>query len=106
MKMLPSVGPFAGMSQAVDNVDEKQFSCIETIIDSMTARERRDHEIINGSRRKRIARGSGTTVQEVNNLLRQYAQMRKMFKSMGSGSSLKAQQRMMQQMQPRQKFGR
>ena len=106
MKMLPSVGPFAGMAQAVDNVDEKQFSRIETIIDSMTARERRDHEIINGSRRKRIARGSGTTVQEVNNLLRQYAQMRKMFKSMGSGSSLKAQQRMMQQMQPRQKFGR
>ena len=106
MKMLPSVGPFAGMAQAVDNVDEGQFNRIETIIDSMTARERRDHEIINGSRRKRIARGSGTTVQEVNNLLRQYAQMRKMFKSMGSGSSLKAQQRMMQQMQPRQKFGR
>jgi signal recognition particle subunit SRP54 len=106
LKMLPSVGPFAGMAQAVDNVDEGQFNRIETIIDSMTARERRDHEIINGSRRKRIARGSGTTVQEVNNLLRQYAQMRKMFKSMGSGSSLKAQQRMMQQMQPKQRFGR
>lgn len=106
MKMLPSIGPFAGMAQAVDNVDEKQFSRIETIIDSMTARERRDHELINGSRRKRIARGSGTTVQEVNNLLRQYAQMRKMFKSMGSGTGLKAQQRMMQQMQPKQKFGR
>ena len=106
LKMLPSVGPFAGFSQAAENVDEKQFSRIETIIDSMTARERRDHELINGSRRKRIARGSGTTVQEVNNLLRQYAQMRKMFKSMGSGTGLKAQQRMMQQMQPRQKFGR
>jgi len=106
MKMLPSVGPFAGMAQAVDNVDEGQFNRIEVIIDSMTAKERRDHEIINGSRRKRIARGSGTTVQEVNNLLRQYAQMRKMFKSMGSGGGIKAQQRMMQQMQPRQKFGR
>jgi signal recognition particle subunit SRP54 len=106
LKMLPSVGPFAGFSQAAENVDEKQFSRIETIIDSMTARERRDHEIINGSRRKRIARGSGTTVQEVNNLLRQYAQMRKMFKSMGSGTGLKAQQRMMSQMQGRQKFGR
>ena len=106
MKMLPSVGPFAGMAQAVDNVDEGQFNRIETIIDSMTAKERRDHEIINGSRRKRIARGSGTTVQEVNNLLRQYAQMRKMFKSMGSGGGIKAQQRMMQQMQPKQKFGR
>jgi signal recognition particle subunit SRP54 len=72
----------------------------------MTARERRDHELINGSRRKRIARGSGTTVQEVNNLLRQYAQMRKMFKSMGGGGGIKAQQRMMQQMQPKQRFGR
>jgi signal recognition particle subunit SRP54 len=106
LKMLPSVGPFAGMAQAAENVDEKQFNRIETIIDSMTARERRDHELINGSRRKRIARGSGTTVQEVNNLLRQYAQMRKMFKSMGSGTGLKAQQRMMQQMQPKQRFGR
>jgi signal recognition particle subunit SRP54 len=106
LKMLPSVGPFAGMAQAAENVDEKHFNRIETIIDSMTARERRDHELINGSRRKRIARGSGTTVQEVNNLLRQYAQMRKMFKSMGSGTGLKAQQRMMQQMQPKQRFGR
>jgi signal recognition particle subunit SRP54 len=102
LKMLPSVGPFAGMAQAAENVDEKQFNRIETIIDSMTARERRDHELINGSRRKRIARGSGTTVQEVNNLLRQYAQMRKMFKSMGGGGGIKAQQRMMQQMQPKQ----
>ena len=106
LKMLPSVGPFAGMAQAAENVDEKQFNRIETIIDSMTARERRDHELINGSRRKRIARGSGTTVQEVNNLLRQYAQMRKMFKSMGGGGGIKAQKRMMQQMQPKQRFGR
>jgi signal recognition particle GTPase len=57
---------------------------------SLAALERRDYEIINGSRRKRIARGSGTTVQEVNNLLRQYVQMHKMFKSMGSSGSLKA----------------
>jgi signal recognition particle subunit SRP54 len=106
LKMLPSVGPFAGMAQAAENVDEKQFNRIETIIDSMTAKERRDHELINGSRRKRIARGSGTTVQEVNNLLRQYAQMRKMFKSMGSGGGIKAQQRMMSQMQSKQRFGR
>jgi signal recognition particle subunit SRP54 len=104
--MLPSVGPFAGMQQAVENVDEGQFNRVESIINSMTAKERADHEIINGNRRKRIARGSGTTVQDVNNLLRQYAQMRKMFKSMGSGSGIKAQQRMMSQMQGRQKFGR
>src|SRR5580658_7718942 len=106
LKMLPSVGPFAGMSQAIDNVDEGQFTRVESIINSMTQKERLDHEIINGNRRKRIARGSGTSVQDVNNLLRQYAQMRKMFKSMGSGGGIKAQQRMMSQMQGRQKFGR
>jgi signal recognition particle subunit SRP54 len=106
LKMLPSVGPFAGMAQAAENVDEGQFNRVENIINSMTAKERQDHEIINGSRRKRIARGSGTSVQEVNNLLRQYAQMRKMFKSMGGGGGMKAQQRMMSQMQGRQKFGR
>jgi signal recognition particle subunit SRP54 len=86
LKMLPSVGPFAGMQQAAEeNVDEKQFNRLEAIINSMTALERRNHEIINGSRRKRIAKGSGTTVQDVNNLLRQYAQMAKMFKQMGKG---------------------
>jgi signal recognition particle subunit SRP54 len=52
----------------------------------MTARERAHHEVINGSRRKRIARGSGTSVQEVNQLLRQYVQMKKMFKDMGKAS--------------------
>jgi len=106
LKMLPSVGPFAGMQQAVENVDEGQFTRVESIINSMTNKERHDHEIINGNRRKRIARGSGTTVQDVNNLLRQYAQMRKMFKSMGGGGGIKAQQRMMSQMQGKQKFGR
>ncbi len=106
LKMLPSVGPFAGMAQAAENVDESQFTRVESIINSMTNRERQDHEIINGSRRKRIANGSGTSVQEVNNLLRQYAQMRKMFKMIGGGGGLKAQQRMMSQMQGKQKFGR
>ena len=106
LKMLPSVGPFAGMQQAIDNVDEGQFTRVESIINSMTKKERADHEIINGNRRKRIAKGSGTTVQDVNNLLRQYAQMRKVFKTMGSGGGIKAQQRMMSQMQGRQRFGR
>ncbi len=106
LKMLPSVGPFAGMAQAAESVDEGQFNRVENIINSMTNKERHDHEIINGSRRKRIANGSGTTVQEVNNLLRQYAQMRKMFKSIGGGGGIKAQQRMMSQMQGKQKFGR
>ena len=105
MKMLPSVGPFAQMQQAAGSVDEKQFSRVETIIDSMTVKERRNAAIINGSRRKRIAAGSGTTVQEVNNLLRQHQQMSKMFKTMGSGGG-KMQQRLMSQMSGGQRFGR
>jgi signal recognition particle subunit SRP54 len=84
--MLPSIGPFSGLQKAADNVDEKQINRVEAIISSMTMHERNHHEVINGSRRKRIARGSGTTVQEVNNLLRQYAQMKKMFKQMGKPS--------------------
>src|SRR5712675_497876 len=86
IKMLPSIGPFANMQKAADSVDESQITRVEAIINSMTAKERHHHEIINGSRRKRIARGSGTSVQEVNQLLRQYAQMRKMFKDMGKSS--------------------
>jgi signal recognition particle subunit SRP54 len=86
MGMLPSIGPFSGMQKAADRVDEKQINRVEAIINSMTAYERDHHEAINGSRRKRIARGSGTSVQEVNNLLRQYAQMKKMFKQMGKAS--------------------
>jgi signal recognition particle subunit SRP54 len=84
--MLPSVGAFSGLQKAADKVDEKQINRVEAIINSMTGFERNHHESINGSRRKRIARGSGTSVQEVNNLLRQYAQMKKMFKQMGKPS--------------------
>jgi len=86
MGMMPSIGPFSGLQKAADNVDEGQINRVEAIINSMTAYERNHHEVINGSRRKRIARGSGTSVQEVNNLLRQYAQMKKMFKQMGKAS--------------------
>ena len=107
LKMLPSVGPMAGMAQAAENVDEGQLTRVESIINSMTNKERQDHEIINGNRRKTYSLGgSGTTVQDVNNLLRQYAQMRMLFKTMGGGGGIKAQQRMMSQMQGRQKFGR
>jgi signal recognition particle subunit SRP54 len=87
--MLPSVGPFSGLQKAADKVDEKQIDRVEAIINSMTTHERLHHDVINGSRRKRIARGSGTSVQEVNNLLRQYAQMRKMFKQIGKGSFMR-----------------
>jgi signal recognition particle subunit SRP54 len=106
LKMLPSVGPFAGLQQAAGSVDEKQFSRVETIIDSMTTKERRNASIINGSRRKRIALGAGVQVSEVNNLLKQHAQMSKMFKTMGSGGGGKMQQRLMSQMGGGQRFGR
>jgi signal recognition particle subunit SRP54 len=89
MGMLPSIGPFAGLQKHADKIDEKQINHVEAIINSMTAHERSHHDVINGSRRKRIARGSGRTVQEVNNLLRQYAQMRKMFKQMGKGNMMR-----------------
>jgi signal recognition particle subunit SRP54 len=109
LKMMPSVGPFAGMKQAAGQVDEKQFVRLEAMINSMTPKERRNHEIISGSRRKRIAAGSGTSVQEVNQLLRQYAQMAKMFKQMGRGGLAKSMMRgglSGMGLGGRQKFGR
>ncbi len=84
--MLPKIGPFSNLKNVADKVDEKEISRVEAIINSMTPHERDHHEVINGSRRKRIARGSGTTIHEVNQLLRQYVQMRKMFKDMGKAS--------------------
>jgi len=78
--MLPSIGPFKEMQKV--KVDEKELVRVEAIINSMTPKERRNHQLINGSRRKRIARGSGTSVQQVNQLLKQYAQTRKMMKGM------------------------
>ncbi len=80
LKMMPKVG----MMKELQNMqpDEKELTRIVAIIDSMTPRERDNHMIINGSRRRRIARGSGTSVNEVNNLLKQYGQARKMMKSL------------------------
>ncbi|MCC5921806.1 MAG: signal recognition particle protein [Cyclobacteriaceae bacterium] len=78
------MGMIPGMSKAMKNidVDDDSFKPIEAIIRSMTPKERNMPEIINGSRKKRIAKGSGTSVQEVNNLLKQFADMRKMMKAM------------------------
>ncbi|HXE90075.1 MAG TPA: signal recognition particle protein [Terriglobales bacterium] len=87
MNLMPKIGPFAALKGNAE-VEERQLVRVEAIINSMTAYERAHHEVINGSRRRRIARGSGTSVQEVNQLLRQYAQMRKMFKSMGKSGFL------------------
>jgi signal recognition particle subunit SRP54 len=81
--MLPKVGMFKDAGKV--HVDEKELIHIEAIINSMTPKERANHEIINGSRRKRIARGSGTSVQDVNRLLKQYYQTRKMMKTMTKG---------------------
>jgi signal recognition particle subunit SRP54 len=83
------------------------MSRIEAIINSMTPDERRKQHIINGSRRKRIAKGSGTTVEEVNRLLKQFVQMQKMLKMLGGmagmagGGSKKARRRAMEMLRNR-----
>lgn len=82
--MMPAIGPLKQMKDM--KVDEKEITRIVAIIDSMTSKERDNHMIINGGRRRRIAKGSGTSVQEVNNLLKQYAQARKMMKSFSTGN--------------------
>ncbi|MEX2270894.1 MAG: signal recognition particle protein [Vicinamibacterales bacterium] len=93
--MLPGFGQLKELQKSKEQVDEGQVKRVEAIINSMTPKERRNHQVINGQRRKRIAKGSGTTVQEVNHLLKQFVQMRKMMKSMGgllqgaSGKNLK-----------------
>jgi signal recognition particle subunit SRP54 len=81
--MMPKVGILKDLGDV--KVDENEINHVVAIIDSMTPRERDNHMIINGSRRRRIAKGSGTSVQEVNSLLKQYAQARKMMKSFSGG---------------------
>ncbi len=78
LEMLPKAGPLRGLDTS--NVDESGLRRVEAIIDSMTPLERRRPDVLNGSRKKRIATGSGTSVSEINRLLKQYAQMRKMMK--------------------------
>src|SRR5271154_7167568 len=81
--MMPQLGPLKDLKNV--KVDEKEITRMVAIVDSMTAREQANHMIINGARRRRIARGSGTTVQEVNQLLKQYSQARKMMKTFSGG---------------------
>ena len=83
MDMLPKMGPLANLPKDA-SVDEKKLKQVEAIINSMTNEERRDHNVIDGKRRKRIAKGSGTTVQDVNTVLKQYLQMRTMMKQYGA----------------------
>jgi len=82
VKMLPNMG---GAKIKDDDIDEGAIVRMEAILDSMTARERELPQLINGSRKKRIARGSGTSVQAINQLLKQYLAMKKMMKSFSKG---------------------
>jgi signal recognition particle subunit SRP54 len=81
--MMPKVGILKELKDV--KVDEKEIGRVVAIIDSMTPRERNNHMIVNGSRRRRIAKGSGTSVQDVNQLLKQYAQAKKMMKTFSGG---------------------
>jgi signal recognition particle subunit SRP54 len=81
--MLPGFGQMKQLKNA--KVDERELDRIEAIVTSMTLAERRNPKIIDGSRRKRIAIGSGTSVQAVNQLVKQFAQMQKMMRSLQQG---------------------
>jgi signal recognition particle subunit SRP54 len=96
VSMIPGMGKLAGAK-----VDEKQFGRVEAILCSMTPKERQQPKIIDGSRRRRMAEGSGTTLQDVNQILRQFEQMQKMMKQVsgmaGKAGGMKQLQRMVQQ---------
>ena len=85
MRLMP--GMTKDMRQAASNVDDGELDKVEAIIHSMTQRERREPQIIDGSRRARIAKGSGSTVASVNQLLKQFDQMKKMMKQMGGAKN-------------------
>jgi signal recognition particle subunit SRP54 len=102
--MIPGMSNMKGLAE--NKPDEKQISRVEAIINSMTVEERRKQHIINGSRRKRIAKGSGTSVEEVNRLLKQFVQMQKMLKQLGgmtglTGGGKKARRQSMQMLRNR-----
>jgi len=102
--MLPGMGNIKALAD--QKPDEKQLNRVEAIINSMTPDERRKQHIINGSRRKRIAKGSGTSVEEVNRLLKQFVQMQKMLKQLGgmaglTGGGKNARRRAMQMLRGR-----
>jgi signal recognition particle subunit SRP54 len=102
--MLPGMGNLKALAE--NKPDDKQIGRIEAIINSMTPDERRKQHIINGSRKKRIAKGSGTSVEEINRLLKQFVQMQKILKSLGglaglSGGGKQARRRAMQMLRSR-----
>ena len=88
IKELASMIPGVGKAIKDVDIDDDAFKSVEAIIHSMTPVERENPSIINGSRRARIANGSGTTIQEVNRLLNQFDQTRKMMKMVSGGGKL------------------
>ena len=100
--MIPGMGAIKELNAQRAQMDGKQVERVQAIISSMTIEERRNHQLINGSRRKRIARGSGTSVEEVNRVLKQFVEMRKMLKTMsGMGGGMKGKQRLMNMLRGR-----
>ena len=95
---LPGMGGLAQAAQA--RVDTKMFVRMEAIINSMTPRERRDPDMLNGSRKRRITEGSGTTIQDLNRLLKQFKQMQKMMKKMGNKGAMQNMMRGLGGMMP------
>jgi signal recognition particle subunit SRP54 len=86
--MLPGMGNIKELAANREKIDDKQLDRVEAIINSMTPHERHNHQLISGSRRKRIAKGSGTSVEEINRLLKQFVQMKKMLKQMGGMAAM------------------
>ncbi|MEJ2132953.1 MAG: signal recognition particle protein, partial [Gammaproteobacteria bacterium] len=103
LEKLPGMGQ---MAQSAGNVDEGMFSRMGAIIDSMTPQERRYPDIISGSRKRRIAAGSGTEVQDVNRLLKQHKQMQKMMKKLSRKGGMEKMMRGLQGMRPPTGFHR
>ncbi len=84
MSMIPGAAKMGNLNE----VDDKELKYVEAMILSMTKEERNNPNIINGSRRKRIAIGSGTTIQQVNKLLNQFTEMQKMMRNFSKGKSI------------------
>jgi signal recognition particle subunit SRP54 len=101
--MIPGLGNLKELAQ--NKPDEKQLARVEAIISSMTPAERRNDQIINGSRRKRIAAGSGTSVEDVNRLLKQFTEMKRVLQMIGRGGTPAVRgMKGMPRMQPHQGF--
>jgi signal recognition particle subunit SRP54 len=96
--MIPGMGAVKQMAE--NKPDEKQMSRVEAIVSSMTVAERQDESLINGSRRKRIAKGSGTSVEDVNRLLKQFGEMKRVLQMLGQGGMAGMAKNMARMSQP------